>query len=317
MQEFDLIETYFKPLSNKKNSFCLTDDVAKISPKKGKEIVISKDLLIEDVHFKKEDGGHAIACKALLSNLSDLASSGATPLYYMLGFSKNDDLDKNFYDAFALGLKEIQKKYKIKLLGGDTIKSKKLIFSITIFGEVKKDKILLRKNAKKGDLIYVSGNIGDSYLGLLNKNDKYFSQKHFLPTPQIKLGQALLKNKLSQCAIDISDGLLADLNHICNSSKLSANIFLNQIPISNQAARHLKNNKKIKILDLISAGEDYELIFSANEKDAKKIEKLAKKLKLPLKNIGFFDKKTNKTPNITIFDKNNKIVKFKKLGYVH
>lgn len=312
MNEFDIINNLFKPLATSKESFGLTDDVAKISLQEDEDLIISKDLLAEDVHFKKSDGGYKIAKKALLSNLSDLASSGAKPYGYMLGFSKNDSLNSKFYSDFALALKEIQDEYKIKLLGGDTIKSKTLTFSVTIFGKSKKNQILQRKNAKNGDAIYVSGFIGDSYLGLKNQKNKYFHDRHFFPTPRIKLGQELIKQNISSCAIDISDGLLADLKHICDSSKLSAKIYLNDIPISKEAKK-----TSTPILDLLSGGEDYELIFSVSKAKEKQITNLAKKLKINLTKIGEFYLNKNKNTQITLIDKNNKEIKFKNHGYIH
>ena len=317
MNEFELINTFFKPLANSKESLGLTDDVAKISLNPDEELIVSKDLLSEDTHFLKSDGGYKIAKKALLSNLSDLASSGATPFGYMLGFSKNDSLTKKFYEDFALGLKEVQSEYDLKLLGGDTIRSKTLTFSITIFGKIKKGNSLLRGNAKDGDLIYTSGFIGDSYLGLNNKENKYFHNRHFFPTPRIKLGQELLENNLSNCAIDISDGLLADLKHICEASNMNAKIYFDDIAISNEAANFLANNKTTSKLDLLSGGEDYELIFSVNKSKEDQLSKLAEKLKINLTKIGEFYLDKGKDKKVDLLTSNNKNIKTDIHGYIH
>ena len=317
MNEFELINKFFKPLATSKESFGLTDDVAKISLEPDEELIISKDLLAQDTHFLKEDGGYKIAKKALLSNLSDLASSGSTPFGYMLGFIKNDTLTHKFYEDFTQGLKEVQDEYDLKLLGGDTIRSKTLTFSITIFGKIKKGSALLRKNAKNGDSIYVSGYIGDSYLGLKNKTNKYFHDKHFFPSPRIKLGQELLKNNLSSCAIDISDGLLADLNHICISSNLSEKIQLDDIPFSKEAQTLLYTSKKTSKLDLIAGGEDFELIFSINKDSEEQINQLAKKIKINLTKIGEFylDKEAN--TKVDLLDSKNNKIKTNTDGYIH
>lgn len=316
MQEFELIEKIFKPLSDKKSSFNLNDDIARISLKTDEELIVSKDLLIENTHFLRDDCGYKIAKKSLLSNLSDIASSGATPIYYMLGFGKNNNLNNNFYKNFAKGLEEIQKEFKIKLIGGDTVNSKEIVISITIFAKTKKNKILLRNNAKSDDLIFVSGFIGDSYLGLKNKENKYFHDRHFFPSPRINLGEKLLKNNLSKCAIDISDGFFLDLQRVCKSSKLTAEIFLNKIPISLEAKKHLKNNK-ITIFDLLSGGEDYELIFTANKKNKEKILQLAKNLKINLTCVGNFKKTLDNKCNINLLDDKNNHIEIKKLGYEH
>lgn len=319
MKEFDLINKYFKPLTNNISAAQnLADDCAKISLKKDEELVISKDVMIEDVHFLRKDGGYKIASKLLLSNLSDIAASGAKPVYYMLGYSKNND--EIFNVEFAQGLKTVQDKFKISLIGGDTINSPdRLFFSITIFGIIKKNKSLLRKDAKADDLIYVSGDIGSAYAGLLisqnkinfEEDNKHYLDSHYFPNPQIKLAQELVKNNLSKCAIDVSDGFLADLKHICDESNLEAIISLNQIPL------YKKNiSTKIDILDLISAGDDYQLIFSANKKDRKKINDVAKKLKIKISEVGYF-KKAQNIHRITLLDKNNKKINYKKYGYEH
>lgn len=321
MNEFQLIEKFFKPLTNSHQAAQnLADDVAKISLKKGEELVISKDLFVEDVHFLRQDGGFKIASKLLRTNLSDLAAAGATPLHYMLGFSKNKDLDPKFIQEFARGLKSVQDEFNLCLIGGDTVSTEKLFFSITIFGSVKKGQALLRSKAQEGDLIYTSGTIGDAFLGLnasSTPTNKALLERHFFPTPRIKLGQKLLEQKLSKCAIDISDGLFADLRHICTSSKLDAEIFLDQIPLSSAAKKFLKINPEIKILDLFCGGDDYELIFAANPKNKKKIAELSQALNLDLTCIGTFKKSANKNFQVTLRDSENKKITIKKFGYEH
>lgn len=316
MAEFQIIEKYFKKLTNNCSAAQgLNDDVAKFSLSQDEELVISKDAFCQDVHFLLEDGGFKIASKLLRTNLSDLASAGATPLYYMLAFGKSKKIDEKFIKEFARGLFDVQKKFKISLIGGDTVSTNEAFFSITIFGKVKKGQNLKRNAAKSGDLIFVSGNIGDAQIGLetklkgnLKKNKKFLEQ-HFFPNPQIKLGEILLKQKLSKCAIDISDGLLADLKHLCEASKLSAKIFLDQIPLSE---KNLTQNRK---LELLSGGDDYELIFAVDVKNEKKILQLAKKLNLKLTCIGSFIRSTK--PDIVLLGSDNKKIILKKLGYEH
>jgi thiamine-monophosphate kinase len=308
MHEFELIKKYFKPLTkNNKLAQNLADDVAKIEIKKDEELVVSKDCFVEDVHFLQRDGGFKIASKLLRVNLSDLAAAGATPLYYLLGFSKNKKTDEKFISEFARGLKSVQDEFNLVLIGGDTVNSDKLFFSVTIFGAVKKGKILSRNQAKPGDLIFVSGTIGDASIGLKGSKEKYFLDRHFFPTPRIELGKELLKQNLSKCAIDVSDGLLADLRHVCEESKLTAEIHLEKIPIS---------SSKSNVLDLISAGDDYELVFTTAKNNSKKISALAKKLKLKLTCIGEM-KKMQKNSPIILLNKNLQEIKIKKFGYEH
>lgn len=317
ISEFDIINKYFKKLAQNKDALFLNNDVAKISHKINQEIIISKDLLSQDIHFNIQDGGYKIAKKALLSNLSDIASSGAKPYGYLLGFSINNKIEEEFIKDFCQGISEIQDQYNIKLLGGDTIKAKSLTFSITIFGHCQKNQILLRQNAKDQDLIYVSGTIGDSYLGLKNKNHQYFCKRHFFPNPQIKLGQELIKHKISKCASDVSDGLLLDIKNICQSSNLSAKINFDKIPISPQAQNFLDDNSAISKLDLISGGEDYELIFSVTKKNQKKVEELAKKLKIKITEIGYFQPSLNNKHDVFLFDSSDNKIIIKNYGYSH
>ncbi len=329
LEEFSLIKKFFTPLTNNsKISQNLLDDVAKISLPKNKELVISKDLIVENVHFLESDGAFKIASKLLLSNLSDIASSGATPAYYSLGFSKNKKTNLKFVKDFCNGLKSVQDQFRLTLIGGDTVKSEQLFFSVTIFGIIEKNKILSRLNAKNGDLIFVSGTIGDSFLGLnqnkiagfkkLNTKEKnYFISRHFFPTPRIDLGKELLKNNLSQCACDVSDGLFADLRNICESSKLDAEIYLNKIPLSQATKKVIKIDKSITIQNLSSGGEDYELIFTVKKENQDKILSLANKLKINLTCIGSMKKVSNKTPKVILFGDDNKKIKITKHGYEH
>ncbi len=328
MTEFSIIEKYFKPLTNDNIAARnLADDVAKISLKKNEELVVSKDMFVEGVHFLAGDGGFKIASKLLRTNLSDLAAAGAKPLYYSLGFTKNKNCDKKFLKDFCRGLQEVQNEFGLCLIGGDTVSSQEMFFSITIFGSIKKAKILSRNQAKDGDLIFVSGNIGDAALGLkiklgedflnlkkLDKKEKnYLLQRHFFPIPRITLGIKLLEKNLSNCAIDISDGLLADLRHICKESQVDAEIYLEKIPFSSTVQK-LSNSQK---LDLLSGGDDYELLFAIKPRDQNKLFDLAKSLKLNLSCIGNFKKPANTKSAINLRDAKNKKIPIKKFGYEH
>ena len=345
MLEFEFINKILLPLTQIQNSpkhqknpsQSLEDDVAIMNINKDFDLIISKDIFIEDVHFLKSDGAQKIASKLLLTNLSDIASSGGKPLYYMLGFTKNTSLNHDFYKKFGKALQDLQQKYQLTLIGGDTSNSAKLFYSITIFGKVKKDKILSQKNAQDGDLIFVSNYIGDAFLGLdiklkkLKKLENYHKKlldKHFYPQPRIELAQELIKKSLSKCATDISDGLIADLSNICKASKLNSEIYLSRIPLSQESQLYLKNNPQINLLELLSGGDDYELIFTVNPKNFNKISQLSQKLNLNLTCIGKLSKqlryKNKSTKNFDVFlfpnEQNNSskdLIKIQKKGYEH
>ena len=189
------------------------------------------------------------------------------------------------------------------------------------FNEIKNVKTLIF-NLKKEDLIFVSGTIGDAFLGLQIRKNKlpendYLLSRHFFPTAQTKLGLILAKNKLAHAAIDLSDGLLADLNHICQTSKLDAIIYQDKIPLSKEAKLFLKHNNNFSISDLISGGDDYELIFSVNKKFQKEIATLSKKLKTPLTCIGKLTKPKTRQPKISLLNNLNQPITISKYGYKH
>jgi thiamine-monophosphate kinase len=322
MDEFKLINKYFHPLTNNSiESQKLEDDVAILSD----NIVVSKDLLAQDVHFRISDGAYNIANRLIRSNLSDIASSGSTPLHYMLGFCKNKHTDDQFLTQFSKALKEINQEFNIHLLGGDTIKSTdKLFFSITIFGKTN-GSILSRNNARPGDLIFVSGNIGDAFLGRMILEDKiqttknnsdYLISRYYKPNPRIQLGQELIKHNLSKCAIDISDGLFSDIKHICRASNLKSTILHNKIPLSRQAKDILQKNKNISHMDLFSAGDDYELIFTTAKDNENKIYDLSEELQIPLTKIGSLESSQKNNQPITLIQ-DNKEIKIDKFGYEH
>lgn len=322
MEESKIIDNFRSLIKKQKITQNFNDDIAKIAIKPNEELVISKDLFIEDVHFLKSDGAFAIASKLLLSNISDISSSGAKPLYYHLGFTKNNKIDQKFLDEFIKGLDSVQNKYNISLIGGDISNCEKLFFSITIYGTIAKNRNLSCLNAKNNDDIYITQNIGDSYLGLTlksknkpNPEEEKLIHKHLFPEPKVKLAQKLVLKNLSKCATDISDGVFKDLNKICQASKVSANIFLKKIPLSSEAKNFLRQNPQINKLDLFSAGEDYELIFCASKKNKKEIQKLATSLKVKITQIGEFSDK--KPHEINLFDKNSKKITLTKFGYEH
>ncbi len=330
ISEFNFIDKYLRPLASRNSAgLNLADDVA-IPTIEGKDskMVVSKDIFVQNVHFLATDQPKDIASRLILSNISDIASSGAIPRYYMLGLPKRDDLMKGFYDEFCSELAEIQDLFDISLIGGDTVGVKNdLFFSVTIFGEAPLGKILKRNSAKIDDDIYVTGAIGDSFLGLqyklspekfsniLNEQEiEYILDCHNRPKIHNIFTNALLLNDLSKSAIDISDGLLADLRHICQESKITGVVNLDEVPIS-VAARKLIDANIFTMEDLVSGGEDYRVIFTANEKHKNSIFTLANRLEIGLNCIGKMVNK--KDEDIKIKDNNGKNIKLNYLGYEH
>ena len=248
MDKFKIIKKYFYKLTKKnKSSLNLNDDVFFNKPR---ELVISVDTYIECIHFfdfKKPD---LVIKKIIRSSISDLICKGVRPKYYFISGSGNKESFSTFnLIKISKSLNHEQKKYQIFLAGGDTVLSNKLSFTITTVGFSKR--IIYRNNAKLDDDIYVTGNLGDSYAGLeiLKKkistnNDfkKYFVNKYYLPNLHIKLTEKLLS--FANTSIDISDGLITDLEKLINRQKLSYKLFYDKIPISSKL-KELIHTKKL------------------------------------------------------------------------
>jgi thiamine-monophosphate kinase len=274
------------------------------------KFIITKDVLVEGKHFFKGSDPKNLAKKALRVNLSDVASMGAQPIGYFLGLVLNENSKKrSWLENFISGLDEDQKKYGLQLFGGDTvIHDGEIVISITMIGE-NKGRALNRSGAKPGDLICVSGSIGDSYLGLLSYQQKigeniYFKEKYDLPDPKVELGVEI--SKFATSCIDISDGLMLDANHIAKNSSVMMEINIDQIPFSLEAKKLLNFNLELK-KDMITAGDDYELLFTIPEKNITRINKLK------IFQIGF----VKEGLGVKLINSQQDTVNIEKLGFIH
>ena len=320
--EFDLIETYFAPLaSGVTGAFNLKDDAAVIEPPAGKSVVITNDTIVEGIHFFSEDSAEQIASKLLRVNLSDLAAMGSVPAFYNLSIALNSSISAHWVKKFARGLQRDQSEFGVSLLGGDTVStSGPLTFSLTAIGYIESGKFLRRSGAVIDDDIWVSGTIGDAALGLLGvqgkldnfspNNLEYLISRYKKPNPRVQLAPALIDS--ANAVIDVSDGLLSDLNHICSESRVGADIFVSQIPVSDPV--NIAINQDPNLVDLIlSGGDDFELLFTAKISKRALFESTTKALKIPLTRIGSIVKNRS----ISVYDENGTIIPKKKLGYTH
>jgi len=317
MHEFELIKNYFQKLSKKSSSALnLNDDV--FFDKKNK-LVVSVDTYTEGNHFidfKKPD---LVIKKIIRSSISDLICKGVQPKYYFISGSGNKkSFSKLNLSKISKSLNQEQNKYKIFLSGGDTVYSNKLSFTITSIGFAKD--IVYRNKAKIKDDIYVSGNLGDSYLGLLvlkNKIklnhllNKYFTNQYFMPNIQLKLVDQI--KKFANTSIDISDGLLADLDKMINFQKLSYKLDLKKIPISNNLKK-LLNLKKLSKINYISNGDDYQVLFTASKNKRRIIQMISSNYRIKLTKIGSIQSGDIKS---SIVDDKNVQINLKNKGYFH
>ena len=299
MNEQEIMQTIFLPLAaGFKGSLGLMDDAAVINNLNDHKLVVSKDMLISGVHFFENDHPTAIAKKSLRVNLSDIAAMGAKPICYLLGLCLPNKNNVSWLTEFCEGLKIEQEFYHCWLAGGDLVSSTGSVsISITIFGGLSDNNILLRSKAQVGDDVWVSGTIGDAGVALMllkgriklksdfpKSHRDYLEARFRLPTPRLALGAKLLNFASSAC--DVSDGLLADLLNICSASGLGANISSNLIPISSELKQVIKDVETLSIIDLISAGDDYELIFTSNIKHSEHILEISRHSGLRLTKIG-------------------------------
>ena len=317
MHEFDLIQKYFSKLSKlNKASLNLNDDV--FFDKK-KSLVVSIDTYNEGIHFLDFKKPDLVIKKILRSSLSDLICKGVSPKYYFISASGNTKVfSKKCLMLISKSLKQEQDMFSIFLCGGDTVSSKKLSFTITSVGF--SNKIVFRNKAKVNDDIYVTGNLGDSFIGLkvlkkkikLNKKlTNYFIYKYFHPDLCVKLTKKLLS--FANTSIDISDGLISDLEKLINKQNLSYRLNLNSIPISKNLNK-LLIKKKLDKISFISQGDDYQILFTANSSKSRIINKTARSLGIKISKIGKICSNLQKSEIID--QKGNKIAVNTK-GYSH
>ncbi|HED36266.1 MAG TPA: thiamine-phosphate kinase [Gammaproteobacteria bacterium] len=307
MSEFDLINQYFKTLITARDDVLLGpgDDCALLAPPPGKALAVSTDTLISGVHFPAATQPEDIGYKALAVNLSDLAAMGAEPAWASLSISL-PEADECWVERFMRGFNELARAYKVALIGGDTTRGP-LSITINITGFVTEKTALRRSSARDGDLIFMTGTLGDAGVGLnavLNNNTGDKSLAHCInrlnrPEPRIQAG--LLLTQLDRvAAIDISDGLLADLSHICDASQTGAIINLDKIPLSDALVRYYQglaaalNHEqsdaepawKPDWQAISCSGDDYELCFSCSEQSAEAMWVLFKTQNIQVAQIG-------------------------------
>jgi len=317
MDEFDIIKKYFVKISNNNpNAKKLNDDV--FFDKKN-NLVVSVDTYNEGVHFPNFKYPNLVVKKVLRSSISDLISKGVKPEYYFISVSGNkNQFTKKNLKMMSKSLNQEQKKYNLKLSGGDTTNSTKVSFSVTSIGFSKN--IVERNKAKLNDDIYVTGNIGDNYLGLKaiknkfkinSKLKKYFINQFYSPNLPYKIYKQI--HRFANTSMDISDGLLADMSKLINKQKLSFEINFNKIPISKNLQIYLKKYNKKKYQYLFN-GDDYQILFTAPLKKRPLIKSIAKKMNQKITIIGKINNGYKKN-SIKPDNKSQNLTKFK--GYSH
>lgn len=294
--EFDLIERYFAPLAGgAAGTFGLHNDAAVLPLAPGERLVTTVDTMIEGRHFL-DCPADLVARKLLRVNLSDLAAMGATPFGYLLASAWPLDIEESWIAAFSAGLAQDQAEFGVTLFGGDTTGTPgPMTLSLTAFGKIAGERALDRASLKAGEDIYVTGSLGEAWLGLQVLRGKLAELtetqrdelvgRYRLPQPRVAVGQALLAEGLARSAIDVSDGLAADLGHMLSASGLAAEVELAALPLGATAEAALSALGAPRQA-VLSGGDDYELLFAADPQDAAALSALAAGLGVAMTRIG-------------------------------
>ena len=317
MDEFELIKNYFQKISqNNPYAKKLNDDV--FFDKKNK-LVVSVDTYNEGIHFPNFKYPNLVIKKIIRSSISDLIAKGVKPEYYFISGSGNkNQFTKKNLKMISKSLNQEQKKYNLKLSGGDTTNSSKVSFSITSIGF--SNKIVERNKARLNDDIYVTGNIGDSFVGqkviknnikISSKLKKYFVNQFYCPNLPYKIYKEM--HIFANTSMDISDGLVTDMNKLINRQKLSFDINVNKIPISKNLEFYLKKYKKLRTQYLFN-GDDYQILFTASPKKRLLIKSVGKRMNQKFTIIGKINNGYKKN-SIKLDNKPLNLSKFK--GYSH
>lgn len=322
--EFDLIERLFRPLAEGfPGALNLADDAALVPVSPGSRLAVTTDALVAGVHFRTSDPPDLVARKALRVNLSDLAAMGAKPLGLLVAACFPKDADDAWFAQFAKGLAQDKAEFNVPIIGGDTVRtSGPFTLAVTALGEVEEARAFKRSAARVGDAILVSGTIGDGALGLdvlegrlsslFEDEKKYLAERYLLPRPRLELGQALAACRKVNAGMDVSDGLLADLGHICKASGLGADVEIAKVPLSSPARAAVKADTAL-MARVLTGGDDYELLLTAPERSVAQIQEIASSLRLTLTVIG----RMREGEGVTALDASGAAVPFASSGWRH
>ncbi|MBU2599822.1 thiamine-phosphate kinase [bacterium] len=283
--EINLIERFRNNISYPHSKIILGigDDAAVVKNRANKYLVATTDFFIEDVHFDlKFSTFYQIGWKATAVNLSDIAAMGATPKYLLLSVGLPEDLAISSWDEICKGILDLSSKFKVHIIGGDMVKSHKLLINITLLGEVAKDGYVSRRGIKRGEKLAVTGCLGDSKAGLnilknqldINKKEReILINKHLFPYPKIKEGLIISKYKVASSMMDISDGLSSELYRLAQENEVGFKLYEEKIPCSPALLAFSQKTQGNPVEMALSGGEDYELLFTCQEERLKILQK--------------------------------------------
>jgi thiamine-monophosphate kinase len=300
VDEFEAIARLLRPLAEgAPGALGLMDDAAVVASRPGFDLVVSKDAMVEGVHFLPDDGLDLVARKLLRVNLSDLAAKGAEPFGYLMATAWSPRCGWPERELFARGLAEDQGRFGVSLLGGDTVSTPgPLTLSLTILGWVPDGRMVRRSGAKPGDRVLISGGIGDGWLGLKAASGELaglpegsieqLAGRYRLPEPRLELAEALRTH--ASASADVSDGLVADAGHIAEASGVGLRLELGRVPLSAPAAAWLAQQpepaRAAAMSALAAGGDDYEVVCTASPDQAGPLIAAAKAAGVEMTDIG-------------------------------
>lgn len=317
LTEFELIRRFFT-YPARHAVLGVGDDAAIVRARHGHELVATTDMLVAGRHFHHDADPELLGRKALAVNLSDIAAMGATPRWATLALAL-PRADARWLAAFSRGFMRLARRYGVDLVGGDTTRGP-LNICVQVVGEVPRGRALRRDGARAGDDIWVSGTLGDAALalaagrlGLASRDWRPLRLKLDAPAPRVGLGIAL--RGIARSAIDVSDGLTADLGHICERSNVAAVVDFARIPASATLKQHL--HRPAARLALLAGGDDYELVFSAGRARREAIARISRRLRLRLTRIGRMTRRRRGAPPVTVLDATGRPITVARGGYEH
>ncbi|MDR4306410.1 thiamine-phosphate kinase [Chelatococcus sambhunathii] len=298
LDEAGLIARFFRPLAAAPGAALLSDDAATIPTGDGPDLVVTTDALVAGVHFFPDDPADAVARKALRVNLSDLAAKGARPAGYLVTLALPEDWETDWLDGFAEGLAADQEEFVVSLLGGDTVRTPgPLMISVTALGFAQEGRTPRRGGGAPGQRLYVTGTIGDAALGLRLRQDERLALKwdlrrderehlldrYLIPEPRLALAGVVAA--YAAASMDLSDGLVGDLEKLAEASRCGAILEADRVPLSRAAARAIRADPS-SLTDALTGGDDYELLLAIHPDDVDAFEQEARAAGVPVVDVG-------------------------------
>ena len=317
LSEFEIIRKFFTHPA-RGAVLGVGDDAAILRARRGAELVVTADMLVAGRHFRRGADPGRLGHKALAVNLSDIAAMGATPRWATLSLAL-PRADPRWLSAFAGGFMRLARRHGVDLVGGDTTRGP-LNISVQVMGEVPAGRALRRDGARAGDDVWVSGTLGDAALALAAgrlrlapRERRALAVKLDTPAPRIGLGIAL--RRVARCAVDVSDGLVADLGHICERSRVAAVVQFERIPVSPTLGRY--RDRAAAQAAMISGGDDYELAFTAPRARRDAIARISRRLRIRLTRIGTITRQRRNAAPVMVIGPGGRPIALRKTGYKH